>query len=89
MIASTGKVTAPINIPRPAYTCQSHAGKPVAGSQLRALPTIFAINTPIIPPLNVPATSVRQPTQPYLVTFDPPADELSWGISTPQGDGMR
>lgn len=89
MSASTGKVTAPINIPTPAYTCQSHAGNPVAGSQFRALPTIFAINTPIIPPLNVPATSVRQPTHPYLVTFDPPADELSSGISMPQGDGPQ
>lgn len=89
MSASTGNVTAPINIPTPAYTCQSHAGNPVSGSQFRALPTIFAISTPIIPPLNVPATSVRQPTHPYLATFDPPGDELSPGISTPQGDGLQ
>ena len=88
MSASTGKVTAPINIPMPAYTCQSHAGSPVGGSQFRALPTIFAINTPIIAPLNIPATSVRQPTHPYRVTFEPPDDESSV-TRTPEADGPQ
>jgi hypothetical protein len=62
-IVSVGRMIAPPIAPNTAYVNQLH-GAPVSASDGHrvATPTIFAINTAIMPPPAKPATTEKHPT---------------------------